>query len=236
MAGVYQLQIRSLHVLGYTDWMLLAGVLATAAPRSFAQDVVTVGTGSAAPGTTIDIPVSIRDVSGTSLGLDQPPGARIQAYSLLVNYSPAAAVQSVTFARAGITAPLTPVFESSPSGPGSISLIDTFQESPNLIPFTLNATAPGNQVATLHVTISPSATVGSTITLTLDSTLTQLANQAGTMTETVAGGEITLVAGSISVPVPVPALSLWGKLLAVAAMVVIAIACMYRYPSTGVSR
>src|ERR1041385_4882147 len=179
MAGVYQLQIRSLHVLGYTDWMLLAGVLATAAPRSFAQDVVTVGTGSAAPGTAIDIPVSIRDVSGTSLGIDQPSGLRIQSYSLKVNYSPAAAVQSVTFARAGITAPLTPIFESSPSGAGSISLIDTFQESTNLMPFTSNAAIPGNQVAALHVGISPSAAVGSTITLTLDSTLTQLASESG---------------------------------------------------------
>src|SRR5436309_9182829 len=100
--------------------------------------------------------------------MDQPPGSKIQSYSIKVNYSPAASVQSVTFTRAGITASLTPTFEASPSGPGTISLLDTFQESTNPIPFTLNAAAPGNQVAVLHVAVSPSA-AGSTITLTLDS-------------------------------------------------------------------
>ena len=56
----------------------------------------------------VDVPVFIRDVSGTPLGMDQPPGSRIQSYSLKVNYSPASAVTSVTFTRAGITTSLTP--------------------------------------------------------------------------------------------------------------------------------
>ena len=147
------------------------------------------------------MPVFIRDTSGTPLGLDQPPGPRIQSYSIKVNYAPAASVQTVTFTRAGITAPLTPTFESSPSSPGAISLLDTFQESTNLIPFTLNAPAPGNQVAALHVTISPAAAVGSTITLTLDSTLTQLTDEGGSPAtrESVANANLTLVNGAINV-------------------------------------
>jgi hypothetical protein len=60
--------ITSSYMKKIRIFLLLAGVLATAAPRLFAQHAVTVGTGSAAPGTTIDIPVSIRVVSGTSLG------------------------------------------------------------------------------------------------------------------------------------------------------------------------
>src|SRR5690349_9745199 len=111
---------------------LAAGVSAQPIP----QDVITVGTGSGTAGGTVDIPVFIRDTSATPLGIDQPPGSRIQSYSIKVNYSPAASVQSVTFTRAGITQSLTPAFESSPSSAGSITLLDTFQENTNLIPFT----------------------------------------------------------------------------------------------------
>ena len=186
-----------------------------------AQDVVTVGTVNSVGGTA-DVPVFIRDVSGTPLGLDQPPGSRIQSYSLTVNYAPASAVQSVTFTRAGITAPLTPAFESSPAAPGTISLLDVFQESTNLIPFTLNGVPPGNQVGVLHLTIAPTATVGTTIALTLDPTLTQLANQAGTTSETTTNGSLTLVNGAIVVTTPVPALSVWA--LALLAMVLAAVA------------
>src|SRR5438067_207478 len=98
--------------------ILFAVILSIAAgpALSVAQDVVTVGTGSAPPGGVVDIPVFIRDISGTPLGIDQPAGSRIQSYSLKVNFSPPAdKIQSVTFSRAGITAPLTPVFEASPS-------------------------------------------------------------------------------------------------------------------------
>src|SRR6516225_5416273 len=99
-------------------------------------DVATIGSSSAMPGAIVNIPVYIRDTSGTVLGIDQPAGMRIQSYSITVNYAPTADVQSVTFSRAGITAPLTPAFESMPSSPGSVTLIDTFSESTNLIPFT----------------------------------------------------------------------------------------------------
>ena len=197
---------------------LLLGLLAAVPAMAQTADTVTVGTVSlASAGSTVDVPVFIRDVSGTPLGLDQPPGSRIQSYSLTVNYAPASAVQSVTFTRAGITAPLTPAFESSPSAPGTISLLDVFQESTNLIPFTLNGAPPGNQVGVLHLTIAPTATVGTTIALTLDPTLTQLANQAGTTSETTTNGSLTLVNGAIVVTTPVPALSAWAlALLAIA--------------------
>ena len=200
--------------------LLLLGLFA-AAPL-FAQpqpaDVVTIGSvGIASAGSTVDVPVYIRDTSGTPLGIDQPFGSRIQSYSLTVNYSPASSVQSITFTRAGITAPLTPTFESSPSAPGQISLIDVFSESTNLIPFTSNAPLPGNQVGVLHVTISSTAPVPSTITLSLDSTLTQLSNQAGTTTETTTNGFLQLVNGAINVTTSVPALSAWAlALLAIA--------------------
>lgn len=202
---------------------LLAAVPALAGPAPVpSSDTVTVGTVSlASAGSTIDVPVYIRDASGTPLGIDQPFGSRIQSYSLAVNYAPTSAVQSVTFTRAGITAPLTPAFESSPSSPGTISLIDVFSESTNLIPFVSNAALPGNQVGVLHVTIASTAAVGTTINLTLDPTLTQLSNQAGTTSETTTNGTLTLVPGAVLVTTPVPALSAWA--LALLAMILAAV-------------
>ena len=163
-----------------------------------ATDVITVGSGAGMPGTMVDVPVYIRDTSGTPLGIDQPPGSRIQSYSIKVDYAPAADVQSVTFVRAGITAALTPSFESTPSAPGTVTLIDTFQESTNLVPFTSNAALPGNQIGVLHFVLAASATPG-TITLTLDAVLTQLGNESGTTNETTGAGTVTLTNGSITV-------------------------------------
>ncbi|PYQ29056.1 MAG: hypothetical protein DMF56_12305 [Acidobacteria bacterium] len=186
---------------------------APAAAQPLPQDVITVATRTGAPNTVVDVPVYIRDTSGTPLGIDQPPGSRIQSYSIKVNYTNASMVSSVTFTRAGITQSLTPTFESSPSGPGTITLLDTFAEATNLIPFTSNAPLPGNQVAHLQFTLNGTATPGSTITLTLDPTLTQLTDQAGSpgTRETTTAGNLLLVAGAINiVSANGPTLSMWA--------------------------
>src|SRR5690349_14815356 len=88
--------------------LILSSVLP--AGRAAAQDVITVGTVTADNGPTVEVPVSLRDVSGTPLGMDQPAASRIQAFSIRVTYSPASAVSSVTFSRAGVTANLQPIF------------------------------------------------------------------------------------------------------------------------------
>jgi len=205
--------------------LLLVICLLPAAPAA-AQlvDTVTVGSASAPPTGTVDVPVFIRDSSGTPLGIDQPPGSRIQSYSLKVNYTNAAAVASVTFTRGGITTTLTPTFESSPAGAGTITLIDTFQEATNLIPFTSNAALPGNQVATLHFTIAASAAPGTIITLTLDPTLTQLTDQmgSGATKESVANANLVLVPGALTVSAQVPAISTWALIALAAALALIA--------------
>ncbi|HEX3580439.1 MAG TPA: hypothetical protein VH087_01665, partial [Thermoanaerobaculia bacterium] len=56
---------------------------------------------------------------------------------------------------------------------------------------------PGNQVAKLHFTFAPGTPTGTVVTLTLDPSLTQLANQGGTTSETVNNGTLTLVNGAI---------------------------------------
>jgi len=190
-----------------------------------ALDVITVATVNGAQFTTVDVPVYIRDVSASTLGLDQPPGSRIQSYSIKVDYAPASAVQSISFSRAGTTTALTPTFESSPSAAGSVSLLDTFQESTNLIPFTLNGAAPGNQVAHLLVTLSPTVPLGTVITLTLDPTLTQLTDEAGNpgTVEKTTNARLTLVSGAITVVPSVPAMSHLVLLLLAAALAVVAL-------------
>jgi len=166
-----------------------------------ASDVVTVGT-VVAGGNTVDVPIYIRDVSGTPLGMDQPPGSKIQSFSIKVTYAPSSAVQSVTIARAGITSSLNPTFESKPATSNSISIIETFQESTNLIPFTLNASSPGNLVAHMTFTLSASATAGTSISLTLDPSVTQLADEGGTpgTNESQSKSNLNLVNGAINVP------------------------------------
>jgi hypothetical protein len=183
---------------------------ARAAVQPLPQDVITVATVSGGANTTVDVPVYIRDTSGTPVGIDQPPGSRIQSYSIKVNYSPASAVSAVTFTRAGITQSLTPAFESSPSAAGTITLLDTFAENTNLIPFTSNGTA----------------TPGSTITITIDPTLTQLTDQMGSPAtrETTTAGNLLLVAGAITVlPAQGPTLSTWALILLATALGFIAI-------------
>jgi hypothetical protein len=195
---------------------------AAPAAAQVVRDVVTVGSVSGSG--IVDVPVYIRDTTGTPLGLDQPPGSRIQSFSIKVDYSPASAVQSISFTRAGITLPLTPTFEVSPSAPGSVSLIDNFQESTNLIPFTPNAN-PGNVVGHLLVQLSPTATPGTTITLTLDPLLTTLSDDSGSAAtqETVANARLSLVNGAIVVAALVPTLGTWALALLAIGLCVIAV-------------
>ena len=54
--------------------LLLCGLMPSIAHA--ASDVITVGSATAST-TTVDIPISIRDVSGTPLGMDQPAGSKI---------------------------------------------------------------------------------------------------------------------------------------------------------------
>jgi hypothetical protein len=217
-----------IFVLATVAGVLFAGA---AAGQPLPSDVVTVATVAGNAGATIDVPVYIRDTAGTPLGIDQPPGSRIQSYSIQVLYAPAAAVQSITFTRGGITQPLTPTFENSPAVPGvSIALLDTFDEGTNLIPFTSNATLPGNQVATLHVTLAPNVLPGTVVSLNLDPLLTQLTDEGGTPStiETVANGRLTLVSGSILVTaaapaVGIPTLSTWAALLLIVSIAVVVV-------------
>src|SRR5881628_2188863 len=115
--------IAATLLIGIGTTLLMTSAVSAGAIST--PDTVTVATVLGPQFTTVDVPVFIRDASGTPLGLDQPPGSHIQAYAIKVNYSPASAVQSITFTRGGVTTSLTPASESSPTSAGSISLIDS---------------------------------------------------------------------------------------------------------------
>ena len=153
---------------------------------------------SGPPGATLEVPVYARDVSATPLGIDQPAGSRIQSLSYKVTFTPASSVASKLFARAGITAGLTPIFQATPTTATTASYLGTFDEATNPIPFTLDAAAPGNQVLKITITLAATAPAG-TIDLTLDPTATLFANQAGSIEETPANGWLALADGQITV-------------------------------------
>jgi len=194
--------------------VVVCGLWWAAPAAAQALDTVTVGT-VVTNGPVIVVPVYVRDAAGTPLGIDQPFGSRIQAFSLKVDYPVSPFITGVTFTRAGITAPLTPTFESSPSAAGTISLLMTFDETTNLVPFVSNAALPGNQVGQLTFTFSPSTPPGTVVPLTLDAALTQLSNEGGTTTEE--GVTLLRVPGSVTVlqatAEVIPTLGGWGLIL-----------------------
>ena len=211
--------------------LLLTGIMGLlpatpVAAQPTPQDVVTVGMVSGF--NVVDVPVYVRDVAATPLGVDQPAGSRIQSYSITVHYAPTAPVQSITFTRAGITAPLTPTFEANPASPGTVTLLDVFPEATQPIPFVLNAAAPGNLIGHLTVQLAPGTLPGTVINLTLDVALTQLSSEGGNPTtlETNGNGRLALVNGSITVtaaPSEVPTLGTWAVILLAASLAAVAL-------------
>jgi RHS repeat-associated protein len=164
-----------------------------------ATDSVTVGFVNTAEN-IVDVPVYIRDISGNALGRDQAEGSKIQSFSIKVFYSPADAVSSVAFTRAGITSSLAPSAAFNPAATGSISLVDTFQESSNLIPLTLDAAAPGDLVAHLIFTLRASTDLVPAIAIWLDPSRTLLSDEGGNTSESAANGKLVLVNGGINIP------------------------------------
>lgn len=177
--------------------------LLSALPAS-GRDVLTLGTGAAPAGGVGTVPVYIVDGKGTPIGSDAGRGNRIQGFAFKVMF-PAEVVASVSFARAGVIATATPLFETTLQGTGWISYIGSFSESANPLDLTLNEPAPGNQVGALTITLRPEASDGSIIPLRLDPPGAIFSNQAGSVRATVANGELAVVNGTLNVNGALPA-------------------------------
>ncbi|HEX6640792.1 MAG TPA: fibronectin type III domain-containing protein, partial [Thermoanaerobaculia bacterium] len=163
-----------------------------------AQDVLTVASDIAPAGGIAKLPVSILDRTATPLGIDAGSSDRIQAFAFKVLF-PTELVTSVAFARAGVAAQVTPLFESELQGSGWSSCIVSFHEATNPLAFHLDTTAPGDRIGTLTVTMRNDAPAGSIARLILDPPSAMLSNRTATTRESVADGTLSLVNGSVTV-------------------------------------
>jgi hypothetical protein len=167
---------------------------------ALAQDLLSVGTRTASVGpTSVTVPVTILDTSGTPLGVDRPAGARIQGISFQIVWTNPAVVASVSIARAGILAPLTPQFEAAPQSGNAISYVASFNETTDPIPFVSGS---ASLVANLTVNLNSTAAPGTVVDLlvTRSETVTVLSNDAGTSTETFENGGLAVGDGQITIP------------------------------------
>lgn len=189
----------------------LAALTLLAAPAAYAQvaqDAVRFG----APAGTgpFAVPITLSDAAGTPLSIDLPAGQRIQAFAITVRFTPAAAVSSASLVRAGLLAGRTPIFETTATGPGTITWVGSFDESTGAIPFT-QPPGSGNQILTLSVTLAP----GAAVSASFDAPATSLSNQGGTLSESpadatlVLGSAMALPLGAAEAP-PIPALGVLG--------------------------
>ena len=171
-----------------------------AASLHAATDLLNIAGVTVPGGGTVSVPVYLRDVSGTRLGVDRPSGQRIQALGFKVTFSPASSVTGASFTRAGVLARAT-LFDKTVQSQGGASLgyVASFAESTNALLFTSNAPGVGNLLGQLNVTTAPGLAAGTTIAIIIDPANAALSNQAGTITESYANGGLSLQNGSLTI-------------------------------------
>ncbi len=164
----------------------------TGGPFALAQDLLGVGEIEGLPGQTRNVPVTIRDVSGTLLDEGDGFDVEIQGFAFRVDFAPAQHVSAVTFVQAGVTAAHTAVFPVIIVNPDHVIVLLSFDETTDPLAFTLDAPAPGNLVGLLRFTLSAGAPLGTLIGLTLDPTSATLVNHSATLSETLANGHLAI--------------------------------------------
>jgi hypothetical protein len=176
--------------------LLACGALAFAPARALAAaDVLAVGAGKARAGATVTLPVTFADLDETPLNEWMAPGTRARSFSFHVSAEPASAVASVAIARSGIALQREPLLEEAfSSGPGgALALVlatdgGYWYSQPDPV-----------ELARVTVVLSATAVPGTTVALKLQPATTLVANQYGTVVETVGAGTLALGAGSIAV-------------------------------------
>jgi len=182
--------------------ILAVAVIATVAlgAPSHGETLVTLGSAVApAGGATVIVPVYVRMAGGGQLGPDQPSGYAAQGLALKVVYAPVEAVAAIKIRRAGVTAPLSPLFETFVRSRDGVAMIVSFQESTQRIPLTLSSDGLGDTVAEVEVSLAPDVREGTVVTLRFDRKTSALSNQAGTVLESAANGHLRFRDGHIVV-------------------------------------
>ncbi len=136
------------------------------------QDVLSIGSGST------QVPVTLAKNTANP----------VQAIAFKVLFDEDL-IASVSFARAGMAAVETPLYETQLQGSGFFSYAVLFEAPANI----------SGHIGTLTVTPQPSAVPGTVVPLTFDAPGALLSNQSASTVETVANGLLSLMNGSITV-------------------------------------
>lgn len=195
---------------------LIALCVLLTASTVLAADTVTIGTVATATGTgTVVVPIYVRDASGTPLGRDQAAGHRISGLFVDVVYGPQACVTGSVvlsapanglFGSFRAAATCGSIFEYQPRVIGtnqaySFAAPEQGGSDPcGVLPFALDAVAPGDRVAELSLTLDqcPADLTIPLHVLTSGPTLAALMSDVGVL-ETVENGDLAVLDGSIQV-------------------------------------
>lgn len=160
----------------------------------FGADVLTLGRIEARAGSVAEVPILLRDVSGTALGSDAAP---IQALALRVVAEPKEAVQSLSLKRAGVTARLQPQFEHSQKAENGAIYLVSFNARKARLVLRLDPDDGGDEIGRIVVSLSPDLAAGTVIRLSIDPTTAILSDEGGTVSEQSGDGTLHLTDGAI---------------------------------------
>lgn len=163
-----------------------------------AADVLGVGQMLADPGSTVRVPVRVRDLNASLLNEGDGPDNEIQSFAFQVVF-PALHVDGIGFDHAGVTAGRTAFFSQVTPAADNLYVLKAFDEGSNPLAFTLDAPAPGNTIGELVILIDPTTPIGSSIPLQLQSLNAALIDDSATESETVGNGHLVLSHGLVIV-------------------------------------
>jgi hypothetical protein len=172
----------------------IAVFVLSCAGNGWTADALSLAKVQAAAGSTIEIPITLKDVSGTRLGSDASP---IQALALRVAAEPAEAVRSMTMKRAGVTGRLQPQFEHSQKDDAGAMYLVSFSANKARIVLRLDPEDGGDEIGRIVVTLAPDLARGTVIRLSIDPDTATLSNEGGTLSEQTSDGTLQLMDGAI---------------------------------------
>lgn len=169
-------------------------LLSLSACPLFGADILTLGRIEAKAGSVVEVPLLLKDVSGTALGSDATP---IQALALRVVAEPKEAVQSLSLKRTGVTARLQPQFEHSQKDEDAAIYLVSFNARKARLVLRLDPEDSGDEIGRIVVTLSPDLATGTVIRLSIDPTTATLSDEGGTRSEQTSDGTLQLMDGAI---------------------------------------
>jgi hypothetical protein len=202
-----------------TAAVLCGVILASSVQAQSLRDTLTIGTVTAPFGTgVVLVPLYLRDVAGTPLGLDRAPGSRITGVAVKVSYGNAQCVTASNMLSEPPNGVLGTLMATAACGTilehkarvAGVSQSYVFnapeQSGPDpcgVIPLTLGAASPGDHLVDLELTLAGCSS-GTIIPLTITVTggANAVVNSDGGVRESSASGSLDLVNGQVTVAYP----------------------------------